>query len=76
MGALPKRKISKGRKNRRRAQDGLAKPALSVCPKCGKPKRPHFVCSYCGHYGGKPETAKTEVKADSTKTAQKKSDKK
>lgn len=51
MGALPKRKISKGRKNRRRANDSLSKPALSICPKCGKSKRPHFVCEFCGYYG-------------------------
>ncbi len=51
MAALPKRRISRGRKNRRRAQDFLEKPALSKCPKCGKTKRPHFVCEFCGHYG-------------------------
>lgn len=51
MGALPKRKISKGRKNRRRAQDFLTKPQMSVCPKCGKVKRPHFECAFCGYYG-------------------------
>ncbi|HBB64370.1 MAG: 50S ribosomal protein L32, large subunit ribosomal protein L32 [candidate division WS6 bacterium GW2011_GWC1_33_20] len=51
MGALPKRKISKGRKNRRRANDFLSKPQLSLCPKCGKSKRPHFVCEFCGYYG-------------------------
>jgi large subunit ribosomal protein L32 len=51
MGALPKRKISKGRRNRRRSQDFLKEPALASCPKCGKDRKPHFVCSYCGHYG-------------------------
>jgi large subunit ribosomal protein L32 len=50
MGALPKRKISKGRKNRRRAQDSLTTTKLATCPKCGKAKRPHFECSYCGTY--------------------------
>lgn len=51
MGALPKRKISKGRKNRRRANDSLKAPQMSKCPKCGKTKRPHFVCEFCGYYG-------------------------
>lgn len=51
MGALPKRKISKGRRNRRRAQDFLDAPAMSTCPKCGKAKRPHFQCAACGYYG-------------------------
>lgn len=54
MGAQPKRKISKSRKNRRRAHDSLSAPALASCPKCKKSRRPHFLCSYCGHYGEKP----------------------
>ncbi len=58
MGALPKRKISKGRKGRRRAHSALVKPNLSTCPKCGKPKRSHFECEFCGHYGPKPEEKK------------------
>jgi len=49
MGALPKRKISKARKGRRRSHNALTSPAMSVCPKCGKSKRPHFKCTYCGH---------------------------
>ncbi|HRI05335.1 MAG TPA: 50S ribosomal protein L32 [Candidatus Dojkabacteria bacterium] len=64
MGALPKRKLSKGRRNRRRSQDALPMPALSVCPKCKKAKRPHFACEYCGYYGGE---VKTEAKAESSK---------
>jgi large subunit ribosomal protein L32 len=60
MGALPKRKISKGRKNRRRANDALSKPKISKCPKCGNVKREHFACSYCGYYKAKKETKKTE----------------
>ncbi len=58
MGALPKIKISKGRRNRRRAQDFLQSPALASCPKCGKSRRPHFLCSYCGHYGEAKATNK------------------
>ncbi len=68
MGALPKIKISKGRRNRRRSQDFLTKPALSTCPKCGKTKRPHFICSYCKHYGPKPKVEKkVEVKKETKK---------
>ncbi|KKR06206.1 MAG: 50S ribosomal protein L32 [candidate division WS6 bacterium GW2011_GWF2_39_15] len=67
MGALPKRKLSKGRRDRRRSQDALKAPALSICPKCKKAKRPHFVCEYCGYYGPATKeenkaTAKTETK--------------
>jgi len=57
MGALPKIKISKSRRNRRRAHDFLAKPAVASCPKCSKSRRPHFLCSYCGYYGEKPATS-------------------
>ncbi len=64
MGALPKRKISKGRKNRRRAQDFLSTPAIAICPKCSKSRRPHFLCSYCGHYGEKPVTKTKSVKTN------------
>lgn len=60
MGALPKRKISKGRKGRRRAHNSLKKPAMVKCPKCGKAKRAHFVCAFCGYYGDSSELKKNK----------------
>lgn len=66
MGALPKIKISKSRRNRRRAHDFLKSPAVAKCPKCSKTRRPHFLCSYCNYYGEKPvsktKTSKKEEK--------------
>lgn len=50
MGALPKRKLSKGRRDRRRSADKLAVKSLSKCPKCGARKRAHFECPSCGYY--------------------------
>ena len=50
MGAVPKRKISKGRKNRRRAHNALSVEGISKCPKCANVKRSHFECDYCGYY--------------------------
>ena len=50
MGAVPKRKISKGRKNRRRAHHALERPKLVNCPSCKSLKRPHEVCPNCGKY--------------------------
>lgn len=60
MGALPKRKISKGRKNRRRAHNALVETNLSICPKCGNSKRPHFECTFCGYYGDGKDLKKSK----------------
>ncbi|MFC1780087.1 50S ribosomal protein L32 [Patescibacteria group bacterium] len=59
MGAVPKRKISKGRKNRRRAHHALGKAKLVACPSCNKLKRPHQTCPNCGKYKDK-EVIRTE----------------
>ena len=48
--AVPKRKTSKSRRDKRRAHDGLSGPARSVCPQCDEPKAPHRVCTHCGFY--------------------------
>ncbi|MDE3180491.1 MAG: 50S ribosomal protein L32 [Acidobacteriota bacterium] len=48
----PKRRHSKARKNRRRAHDHLAQPALSECPHCHESKPPHRACPHCGYYRG------------------------
>jgi len=52
MGALPKKKISKGRRDRRRAHDALKPLHLVPCPQCHMPRLPHRVCPSCGHYKG------------------------
>lgn len=51
MGALPKRKLSKARKGNRKSHQALKTPTVVNCPKCGKPKRAHFKCEFCGFYG-------------------------
>ena len=56
MGAVPKRKISKGRKNRRRAHDSEEKPASNKSTKKGHAKKPHFECTYCGYYEKKSKS--------------------
>ena len=52
MGALPKKRISRGRRNRRRAQDGLEALNLIACPQSHELRLPHRVCPSCGHYRG------------------------
>lgn len=52
MGAVPKKRISKARRDRRRAHDALTQPHLVVCEECGEMKRPHYACEVCGTYKG------------------------
>lgn len=53
MGPLPKRKLSKGRRNRRRAHDAIGAPKLVACPNCKSMVLPHRVCPQCGQYRGR-----------------------
>ena len=48
--AVPKRRTSKSRKNKRRTHDKAPHVAIQACPRCGDPKRPHRVCPSCGYY--------------------------
>ena len=51
--AVPKRKHSKARKNKRRSNVWKIKiPAFSRCTQCGELKAPHQVCGNCGYYKG------------------------
>jgi large subunit ribosomal protein L32 len=51
--AVPKKKTSKSRRDKRRAQHGIEAPRMNVCPTCGQPKRPHRVCPTCKTYKGR-----------------------
>ncbi len=53
MTPLPKRKVSKGRRDRRRAHDALKARNLTTCTNCGSMRLPHTVCSECGFYKGR-----------------------
>lgn len=53
MTPLPKRKVSKGRRDRRRAHDALKARNLTTCTNCGSMRLPHTVCSECGYYKGR-----------------------
>ncbi len=52
MGPLPKRKVSKSRRDRRRAHDALSLSHLVVCESCGEYHVAHRVCPKCGTYRG------------------------
>ena len=52
--AVPKGKVSKQRRNKRRSSVWkLAAPGLVACPKCGEPRLPHRACKACGTYNGR-----------------------
>lgn len=52
--AVPKKKVSKSRRNMRRFAAGnrLEKTTVVTCPSCSEPTRPHRICA-CGAYNGK-----------------------
>lgn len=52
MTPLPKRKLSKGARNRRRSHLALKPASLAICPSCKSAMRPYHVCPTCGKYHG------------------------
>ena len=60
--AVPKGKVSKSRRDKRRANWKLEVPGLVECPQCHEYKLPHTVCKACGYYDGKEVVKKTSEK--------------
>ena len=58
--AVPKRKMSKARRDRRRANWKLSVPGMVECPQCHELKMPHRDCTECGYYDGKQVIAVAE----------------
>ncbi len=59
--AVPKKKTSKARRDRRRSHHHIRVKALSVCPHCGSPMIPHRACFSCGWYKGRQVVEVEEV---------------
>lgn len=58
--AVPKRKVSKARRDKRRNSHWkLAIPGVVKCPECGAMRLPHRACRACGKYNGR-EVLKVE----------------
>ena len=53
MPPLPKRKVSKGRRNRRRSHHAIRAPQLVECPQCHSKHVSHRACPECGTYRGR-----------------------
>ncbi|MCG0278108.1 MAG: 50S ribosomal protein L32 [Thermanaeromonas sp.] len=51
---VPKRRVSKARKNKRRSEWAkMSPPTLTPCPQCHELKLAHRVCPHCGYYKGR-----------------------
>jgi large subunit ribosomal protein L32 len=62
--AVPKRKVSKSRRNMRRAHDRLRPVNLTECSNCGSKKLPHHICDSCGFYDGRQVFQKVEAQLE------------
>jgi len=51
--AVPKRKTSKSKRDKRRTHQKIAGPNLTSCPQCGEARLPHHACHSCGTYKGR-----------------------
>ena len=53
MPPLPKQKVSRTRRDKRRTHDSLKASTLVQCSNCGEMRLPHRACPDCGHYKGR-----------------------
>ncbi len=51
--AVPKKRTSSARRDKRRANHKAGQPALQRCPRCHSASLPHRVCKQCGTYAGR-----------------------
>ena len=52
--AVPKRRKSASKRDKRRAQhDKVNPPNVVTCPQCGENMLPHRACPACGQYRGR-----------------------
>lgn len=51
--AVPKKKTSSARRDKRRANWKLTAPGIAECPQCGEMKLSHRICKHCGYYNKK-----------------------
>jgi large subunit ribosomal protein L32 len=71
--AVPKKRTSGARRDKRRATHKPRQPRLSECPQCHSPRLSHRVCPVCGTYAGRevvsheiPEVPGAPEQAEST----------
>ena len=50
---VPKRKVSRCRRDSRQANKGITPKGFYLCPECTAPLSPHQACMTCGYYKGR-----------------------
>lgn len=53
----PKKRLTRSRRDKRRAHDFLVSPTTVKCPNCAALVKPHHVCGSCGYYKGREVVA-------------------
>ncbi|NDD67059.1 50S ribosomal protein L32 [bacterium] len=69
---VPKKRRSKSKKRMKTARWKIIVPQLRPCPECKALGRPHFVCSVCGFYKGRPVilTSSATTQSSATETSE------
>jgi large subunit ribosomal protein L32 len=49
---VPKRKVSRSRRDKRSANKGISVMTMTRCATCQAPAVPHRICQECGYYKG------------------------
>lgn len=47
---VPKKRVSRTRRDKRRTHKKLTAVVPVNCPQCSEPKLPHRICPSCGYY--------------------------
>lgn len=58
--AVQQNRVTRSRRNMRRAHHALSGGNPQECPNCGELKRAHHVCPSCGHYDAREVIAVAE----------------
>ncbi|MGH6903866.1 MAG: 50S ribosomal protein L32 [Geminicoccaceae bacterium] len=61
--AVPRKKVSKSKRNMRRSHHRLRAVNLGECANCGELKLAHHICQACGHYNGREVIAQVSGSA-------------
>ncbi|HMK37272.1 MAG TPA: 50S ribosomal protein L32 [Desulfomonilaceae bacterium] len=58
---VPKKRVSRTRRDKRRTHKKVAPVNLVQCPGCSQPMMPHRICPNCGFYKGRTVIEQVEA---------------